>query len=211
MNSPTFFPNAFATLSLAIGFSALTVHAAPPAPPEITFTGSGGVVSSVTVDATLYFGTTVAFNNSALQLRILDLFPSTTSTGANFSGNNSYLIQNSANYSTGYTAMSSHNVDGDSAGDAIFFLYGNSSYNFVSGSTVRISGSGTANVGSTLQMPISGTYTAYLTSGADGTQLSSPISVIINGTAIPEPSSYTAIAGGFALLGGAVARRRRQS
>lgn len=212
MYRPTFLRRSLSALLLAAGFSTPALYAAPPAQPEITFTAAGGVVSSITVDSPLYFGLTSAFSNSALQLRIFDVFPTTTNTGANFSGNNNYLIQSSGSYSTGYTAMSSNDVDGDSAGDALFFLYGSSTYNFTNGATVVFSGSGTANPGSSLQMPVSGTYTAYLVSGADGSQLSSPISVKVNGTAaIPEPSAYAAVAGGLALVGVAATRRRRQS
>jgi MYXO-CTERM domain-containing protein len=209
MNHQTFLRRSSTALLLVSGFFAPALHAAPPAQPEITFGATGGVVSSVTVNSPLYFGLTSAFNSSSLQLRILDVFPTTTNTGANFSGNNNYLVQSSGSYSLGYTAMSSNDVDSDSAGDAIFFIYGSSNYNFTNGATVVFSGSGTANPGSTLQMPVSGTYTAYLVSGANGSTLSSPISVKVNGTSpIPEPSSCAAIAGALAL--GAVATRRRR-
>jgi hypothetical protein len=79
--------------------------------------------------------------------------------------------------------------------------------------TFTFSGTGIAENDPTKQIlvPTSGTYAVHLISGQDGSSLATPIMANIVGVAaVPEPSTYAAIAAGMVLTF-AIYRRRRQA
>lgn len=172
----------------------------------LQFNSSGGILTSVTFVEPIVFTTTTNYTNSGIQLRIFDLFPGVLANNVAAATTTISITVGSTPVPTTNTLTQRSSFLGGSttAGDALWFFQGSAGYSFSTGQNVTIQGGTTLTFsGTPITIPTAGTYQAVLASQQDGSNLASPVNLIVS---VPEASTSLLSMAGLLAIG---LRRRR--
>ena len=179
-------------------------------------TDASGTLTSVTLNTTYTLTSDLSYRT--IQIRILDAYPlafdtrSTSNFGTGFtlsvSGGTTYYLNE--NIAVSSQAIS---TDGGSNNYDVIFYFTNTDYEAMSlssGQTVTISGTAAVTGQGTTAFitPTGSDYSSFLASGHDGSRLSDVGTETLTSEAVPEPSTYAALAG-LGALALAFLRRRK--
>lgn len=195
--------------SVCGAFAALATGAFATVAAQVGFQSSGGLISSIDFSNVTFTATAAYSNVNGLQMVIEDTYGTNAFLGnLQYTGDFSFSVNGGAAVTNSTVFVRGQQISGSSAlGDS--FIWGiYSPFSFVAGDTITFSGTLTPVSSSILAPVTSGIRSAYLRTVEVGAQVSNTISVQVN-TAVPEPSSFAALAGLGALVVATTRRSRR--